>query len=73
MANVQQTRSAPFGAIFILKVVELAEDALKMAKAKYVANRTYNELSRLSSAQLRDIGLGDQDLDAFCRTIADRT
>ncbi|QIE55313.1 DUF1127 domain-containing protein [Pikeienuella piscinae] len=66
------TRSAPFGAVTISSVVQSVERAARAFRAKFVADRTYRELSKLSQSQLRDIGLGDQDLNEFCRRIASR-
>lgn len=73
MAAIETTRVAPFGAITALRVVEFFERASKTVKAKFVADRTYRELSKLSPAQLRDIGLGEQDLSAYCRNVARRS
>lgn len=73
MAAIETTRVAPFGAITALRVVEFFERAGKTVKAKFVADRTYRELSKLSPAQLRDIGLGEQDLSAYCRNVARRS
>lgn len=73
MAAIETTRVAPFGAITALRVVEFFERARKTVKAKFVADRTYRELSKLSPAQLRDIGLGEQDLSAYCRNVARRS
>lgn len=73
MAAIETTRVAPFGAITALRVVEFFERAGKTIKAKFVADRTYRELSKLSPAQLRDIGLGEQDLSAYCRNVARRS
>ena len=73
MAAIETTRVAPFGAITALRVVEFFERAGKIVKAKFVADRTYRELSKLSPAQLRDIGLGEQDLSAYCRNVARRS
>lgn len=39
-------------------------------RSKLLAERTHGELVRFPSAQLRDIGLGDNDLEAFSRNIA---
>ncbi|MEM7547345.1 MAG: DUF1127 domain-containing protein [Pseudomonadota bacterium] len=72
MANIEPTRVAPFGAISVLRLVETFEAAVKFMKAAIVANRTHNQLSSLSQAQLRDIGLADQDLAAFCWKMAER-
>ena len=73
MAVIETTRVAPFGAISALRAVELFERAGRAIKAKFVADETYRELSKLSPAQLRDIGLGEQDLDAYCREVARRS
>ena len=73
MAAIDTTRTAPFGAVAVYRVVEFVEGAAKAVKAKFVADRTYRELSRLSPAQLRDIGLGEYDLEAFSRDVARRS
>lgn len=73
MAAIETTtRSAPFGAIAISSAVQLIERTVRALRAKRVADRTFGELSKLSPSQLRDIGLGDQDLEEFCRRIASR-
>ena len=72
MAVVETSRVAPFGAVAALRVVEFFERASKAVQAKFVADRTYRELSKLSPAQLQDIGLGEQDLSAYCRDVARR-
>ena len=72
MAAIETTRTAPFGAIASLRFVEFFEGAARAIKTRIVAERTYNELSKLSAAQLRDIGLADQDLGTFCRDAAAR-
>lgn len=72
MAVVETTREAPFGAVAIFRVVEFIERAGKAVKAKFVADRTYRQLSKLTPAQLRDIGLGDHDLAAFASDVARR-
>lgn len=73
MAAIETTRVAPFGAIAALRVVEFFERVNKTVKAKFVADRTYRELSKLSPSQLRDIGLGEQDLGAYSRDVARRS
>ena len=73
MAAIETTRVAPFGAVAIFRVVEFIERAGKAVKAKFVADRTYRELSRLSPAQLRDIGLGEHDLATFANDVARRS
>ena len=72
MAAIETTRVAPFGAITAFRFVEFVERAVKTVKAKFVADNTYHELAKLTPAQLRDIGLADQDLDAYCRQVARR-
>ena len=72
MAVIETPRVAPFGAVSALRVVEFFERAGRSIKAKFVADETYRELSKLSPAQLRDIGLGEQDLSAYCRDVARR-
>lgn len=70
MAAIQHSRVAPFGAITTYRIVEAFERSISAVRAKFVADRTYRELSRLTPTQLRDIGLGEQDLTDFCRTAA---
>lgn len=72
MAVIETTRTAPFGAIAALRVVEFFERVGIAVKAIFIADRTYRELSKLSASQLRDIGLGDQDLSAYSREVARR-
>ena len=72
MAAIETTRVAPFGAITSLRFVEFFETVARVIKTKFVEERTYAELSKLSAAQLRDIGLADQDLGAYCREVARR-
>lgn len=72
MAVYEQSRNAPFGAVVVLRAVETVERAIKVVKAKFIADRTYSQLSSLSESQLRDIGLADQDLRSYCSSIARR-
>ena len=72
MAVIETSRVAPFGAVATFRVVEFFDNIAKSVKAKYIADRTYRELSKLSPAQLRDIGLGEQDLDTYSRDVARR-
>lgn len=73
MAAFETTRGAPLGAIVTFRIVTAFEHVVKAVKAKLIADRTYGELSNLTPAQLRDIGLGDQDLSSYCRDIARRS
>lgn len=73
MAAIDNNRVAPFGAISALRTVEFFERVSRAVKAKFVADETYRELSKLSGHQLRDIGLGEHDLDAFSRDVARRS
>lgn len=61
---------APFGSVAVFTAVQFVERVARAVKAKFVADRTYKELSKLSAGQLRDIGLAEQNLDDFCRHIA---
>ena len=72
MAVYEHNSTAPFGAITAYRVIDAADRVVKAVKAKFIADRAYAELKRLSPAQLRDIGLADQDLDAFTREVARR-
>lgn len=72
MAVFETTRTAPFGAVTTFRIVQAMEKTVKAVKAKFIADRTYGELSRLSTAQLRDIGLGEQDLESYCRDLSRR-
>ncbi len=72
MAVFEQNRIAPFGAISVYKAVSFMDRIVRTVRAKLIAERTHNELSRLSPSQLRDIGLGDHDLGAFSRDLSHR-
>jgi len=72
MAVFEQTRTIPFGAIAVFKAVSFLDGLVTAVRTKLAAERTHAELSRLSSAQLRDIGLGDHDLSSFCRDLSRR-
>lgn len=72
MANIETTRTAPFGAIASLRFVEAFERAARAIKVFFIAERTHAALSKLSQAQLRDIGLADRDLGEFAREAAAR-
>ncbi|MFV0473154.1 MAG: DUF1127 domain-containing protein [Pikeienuella sp.] len=73
MAAIETTsRTAPLGAVAIYNVVLFVERAVRAVRTKLIADRTYGQLSKLTPDQLRDIGLGDRDLEEFSRTIARR-
>lgn len=72
MAAIETSRVAPFGSVAIFRAVEFVEGVVKAVNAKFVADRTYRELSKLSPAQLRDIGLGEHDLADFANDVARR-
>jgi hypothetical protein len=72
MAAFEQSRTAPFGAITVHNIVSVCDIAYRAIRAKIAAERTHDQLSRLSAAQLRDIGLADQDLGSFCRDLSRR-
>lgn len=62
MAVFHPTTAVPFGAISVHKIVSFADRMVAAVRAKFVAERTLSQLSRLTPAQLRDIGLADHDL-----------
>ncbi|MEO0360405.1 MAG: DUF1127 domain-containing protein [Pseudomonadota bacterium] len=73
MAVFESNRDASVVSVAAFRVVSLAERVVKAARAKLVAERTHAQLSRLTPAQLRDIGLADQDLHEVSRTMAARS
>jgi len=72
MAVFHQTNAVPFGAISVHKMVSFLDRAINVVRAKFIEDRTYETLSRLTPAQLRDIGLADHDLPSFCRDMSRR-
>ena len=65
MAAIEYTRTAPFGAITIYRVVELASEATMAFSRWNTTRKTRVALSRLSDDVLRDIGLERGDIARF--------
>ncbi len=62
MAMVTNTRTAPFGAIATLNLINMFETALKSVSDWNAARKTHNILSSLTDRELADIGLSRGDL-----------
>lgn len=65
MAAIETTRTAPFGAITIHRIVRLAEGALLSLREWNDLRKTRNALSKLSERELADIGLTRADIDSL--------
>ncbi len=63
MAAFETTRTAPFGAITTLKIVQAFETALHRISTWNDARVTRNALSKLTDRELDDIGLCRADLE----------
>ena len=72
MAMFETTRTAPFGAESIHKVVVLFDTAMEEIRVRIHALRVRNALSKLSARELADIGLGEKDLYSNSLEIARR-
>ncbi len=62
MANIETTRALPFGAISTYKAVSFVDGIVARIRAYSNARRTAIELSKLSDAQLHDIGITRGDI-----------
>jgi len=57
MAIIETTRPAPFGAVSTFRIVNLVDAAFVGFVGAFRARKTETALSKLSNAQLEDIGL----------------
>lgn len=62
MANFVTSRPAPFGAIFALRVVSIAENLILSIKDRIAQRQTVKILSSLTDRELDDIGLTRGDV-----------
>lgn len=62
MALAPNTRTAPFGAITTLNLINMFEGAVKSVSDWNAKRKTHNILSALSDRELADIGLSRGDL-----------
>ncbi len=68
MAMIDTAHTAPLGAVTIYRVfVEPASRVVTWVRERAEAARTANALSRLSSAQLDDIGMTPADIAHYSR------
>ncbi len=68
MTTHTASRTLPFGAITVHRIVTSVRDFAERAEAWSRSRRTAEELSRLSPEQLDDIGLTLADIDAYRRS-----
>jgi uncharacterized protein YjiS (DUF1127 family) len=62
MALAPNTRTAPFGAITTLNLINMFEGAVKSVSDWNAKRKTHNILSSLTDRELADIGLSRGDL-----------
>lgn len=62
MTALNTDRATPLGSATLFRIVMLAEQAMDVVAAWHGARHTRRELSRLSDAQLDDIGLDRGDI-----------
>ncbi|MFD1913113.1 DUF1127 domain-containing protein [Halodurantibacterium flavum] len=63
MATFEPTRTAPFGAIAVLRIVQLFEAGISRLSDWNQVRVTRKELSRLTDRELDDIGLCRSDIE----------
>ena len=67
MATYETSRTAPFGAITVFRMVQSVGKAATSFQVWNAARITRNALSRLSNRELDDIGLCRGDIDLIGR------
>ncbi len=65
MATFQTTTQQPLGAVAIFRATNLLENAVTKAITWNQSRQTKNELSKLTSRELADIGLTRGDIHNF--------
>jgi uncharacterized protein YjiS (DUF1127 family) len=69
MAMFTTSRPAPFGAITAHRVISGVETTVRAVSEWNTARKTHNELSKLTTRELADIGLSYGDLDNIKRVM----
>ena len=67
MATYETSRTAPFGAITVFRMVQSVSNAATSFQVWNAARITRNALSKLSNRELDDIGLCRGDIDLIGR------
>jgi uncharacterized protein YjiS (DUF1127 family) len=67
MATYETSRTAPFGAITVFRMVQSVSNAATSFRVWNAARITRNALSKLSNRELDDIGLCRGDIDLIGR------
>ncbi len=62
MANIETQRDLPFGAVSTYRAVAFVDGVIARVRALAAARRTAIELSKLTDAQLHDIGITRGDI-----------
>jgi uncharacterized protein YjiS (DUF1127 family) len=70
MAMFENTKAAPMGSIATFRVVNVIDNAISALRNWRTSRATSSALSKLSNAQLRDIGLERGSIDDVSRRLA---